>query len=402
MSDFKNIKDFRKSKTSKYPYQDPTFLSFVMLFDFNNKDVSPLLSGMAESYLSKLIDNADSNLKETYEEKLEALKNFKKALATINNHMPWYWQGLTGLDRLLKFNPENAYWGGDEAKLEITTLESLNLPIAGLMHLYRKACFNENTWSYVIPANLRKFRMFVYVTEIRTIKNLSKPTLSGFSLNKFPDNFKPSLGMKNANDGISGQTARPYFMFGLGHCEFNLEGGTAPFSDLSKNPEMATNSIVINYETSEEIQARVLNGIVDTKYNTDKLSPAPDSENVSFDSIGDFALSKINQKIEDLKSGAIDDLKQLGNEKKNELIQKARNLTVNRVQNPANAFKNFVRGIDNATDINQQTRDIGVSVADNIYGGNPGGILSGKPGNNITIGDSLNSAAAGALGNIYK
>ena len=88
MSDFKNLKDFRKIKTSKHPYQDPTYLSFVMLFDFNDSIHSPLLSksGGANEYLNKMA-SADS----FYDEKLESLLNFQKALKTINNEMPWYW-----------------------------------------------------------------------------------------------------------------------------------------------------------------------------------------------------------------------------------------------------------------------------------------------------------------------
>ena len=58
MSDFKRISYFKKSKLSRYPYQDPTYLSFVMLFDFTDQINSPLLSLSAENYLAKLA-NAD-------------------------------------------------------------------------------------------------------------------------------------------------------------------------------------------------------------------------------------------------------------------------------------------------------------------------------------------------------
>ena len=96
MSDFKSIKDFKKGSLTSYPYQDPTYLSFVILFDFFDAENSPLLSKTTENYLKKL---ADGN--EYYAEKLEALINFKQALATINNAMPWYWQSLEGLENNL-------------------------------------------------------------------------------------------------------------------------------------------------------------------------------------------------------------------------------------------------------------------------------------------------------------
>ena len=48
MSDFKNTQDFRKSKLSKHAYQDPTYLSFALMFDFADSANSPFLSKPAE------------------------------------------------------------------------------------------------------------------------------------------------------------------------------------------------------------------------------------------------------------------------------------------------------------------------------------------------------------------
>jgi len=119
MSDFKNISDFRKSKSSKYSYQDPTYLSFLLMFDFHDNANSPLLSGAAENFIEKLGPQ--------YSDSLKALKDFIKSLKIINNELPWYWQSISGLDRIQKYQPENPYMGGDEAMITISTLESLNL-----------------------------------------------------------------------------------------------------------------------------------------------------------------------------------------------------------------------------------------------------------------------------------
>jgi len=259
MSDFKTITDFKKSALNKYPYQDPTFLSFVMLFDFNDNENSPLLSEAAEIFIKKLADSESGTF---YKERLEALQNFKKALKTINNEMPWFWQSVAGLDKIQQYNPENAYFGGPEAILTITTLESINLTVAGLMHLYRKAAFDENKWTYILPLNLRKFRMFIYVTEVRTIQNLNKIKVGGTTTTDFPSNFKPTINTVNKNAEISGENGRPFFMFGLSYCEFDLTSGTSIFADLSKNPEMAAGEIKLTYEALDRIESRVLNGII--------------------------------------------------------------------------------------------------------------------------------------------
>jgi hypothetical protein len=372
------------------------------MFDFKNAQYSPLLApDGAEAYLRNLADSGlneagESNpLNQTqqfYAEKLEHLLNFKKALKTINNDMPWYWQSLAGLDRLLKYDPNNSYWGGDDAELTITTLESINLAIAGLMQLYRNAVFNDSEWKFVLPSNLRNFKMYVYVTEVRTIKNMSAPKINGLNTNEFPENFKPSIGVVNTNAEISGQSARPYFMFEFKYCEFKIDSGSIPFADLQKNPEgPATNEIKIHYEALNKIESRALNGIITTEYNTDKLSPAPDSETESPSNLQEWALSKANQRLSDLQEGAITSLQNLSRQKQQELQMAAANATVNRVPNFENVFQNFVQGVDNATNINQQTRDIGGAIVDNIYG-----TQSGE-----TIGDALARGAVNSLGNVY-
>ena len=391
MSDFKNIKDFRKNSLIKYPYQDPTRLSFVMLFDFVDTYNSPLLSKAAEDYLKKLAVN-DS----FYSERLEALQNFKKALKTINNEMPWFWQSLSGLERIQQYDTTNPYFGGSDAKLTISTLESINLTVSGLMHLYRTAVFDERKWNYILPPNLRRFRMYVYVTEIRTIQNISKPTLGGIptkvngdAIRGFPDNFKPSISIENDNKSISGQAGRPFFMFGLKYCEFDIKSGTKIFADLNKSPEIATSEIGITYQGLDKIESRVLNGIVKTKYGNDQLSPAPDSENYSASSLADFAKDKINGKISEIEERAKDDLKRIAREKTLELKQAAEDATVNRIPSIDNIYQNLVQGIDNASNPTALVQNISANISENIFD---------RQGS--TIGDQLGGAAVNSLGNV--
>jgi hypothetical protein len=342
-----------------------------LVFDFNNKNNSPLLAGAAEEYYDRLIANAGENAL-FYQERKEDLQNFIKALRTINKEMPWYWQSLTGVERLLKFDPNNPYFGGDEATLTITTLESINLAITGLMHLYRKAAFDEHRWSWILPKNLRDFGLLIYATEIRAIKNFDEA-----GINPFKKKVEP----------LTGTQYRPYFMFSLGFCQFDITSGTTAFSELSKNPEEPESSeIVIKYKRLNHIESRVLNGIVKSTYNTDKLSPAPDFEERNGSITG-----RIRAELESLGNQAVDDLERLSRDKKLELEQFIRNRTTNQFQNPGNLFKNFVRRIDEASDINQQTRNLGAAIQDNVYG-----VTDGD-----TIGDALNIAATRSLGNVY-
>lgn len=402
MSDFKNVSDFRKGSYRKFPYQDPTYLSFAILFDWYNPEESPLLAGTeenpgpAEAFLLKLSESDGY-----YYDRLQDLRAFKKALRTINTEMPWYWQSLKGLEIAQKHDPLKNYYDPAEAKIEIETLESLNLPIAGLMHLYRKAVFDERKWSYILPINLRKFKIYIYVTEVRSIQVNVDTKIGGIpsKLNKdavsgFPDNFKPTIDAQNNNAGIMGTDGRPYFMISLSYCEWDMTTGTNIFSDLSKNPEMASNSITFSFESLANVEARVLNGIIEEpEYATSNLSPAPDSE--FFESSSktpmDWAKEKATGKFDEFKDKGKESLKKIADEKKRELEQEARNRTVNRIPSMENVFSNFVRQADAATDINQITKNIGNNINANVFGDMRG----------TTIGEGLQRAAARSLGNIF-
>jgi hypothetical protein len=397
MSDFKTPNDFRKGSYRKFPYQDPTYLSFALLFDWFDPEASPLLSEPAEKFLAELGEKDAF-----YKDRLEDLQAFKDALYTINMELPWFWQSLKGLERLQQYDPLNNYWGGDDAKIEIETLESLNLQIAGLMHLYRRAIFDERKWCYIMPANLRKFRMWVYVTEVRTIQVKTETKVGGINketaLKNFPSNIKPTIDTKNKNEDIMGTGGRPYFMIGLDYCEFDMATGTTIFADLSKNPESpASNTISIKYECSKKIEARVLNGIVDAPEHTkNQLSPAPDSE--FFDSTSkspmDFAKDKIKGKIDEVSEKAKNQLKQLAESKKQELIQAAKDKTINRIPTFENVFSNFIRRVDQETNVPELVKNLGNVIPANITNVASGG----------TIRQALDKGAQNAvrnLGNVH-
>lgn len=397
MSDFKTPNDFRKGSYKKYPYQDPTYLSFALMFDWHDPESSPLLAGPAEQFLTDLSEGD-----QFYKDRLEDLQAFRNALFTINRDLPWYWQSLKGLERLQQYDTASNYWGGDDAKLEIETLESLNLPIAGLMHLYKRAIFDERKWAYIMPANLRKFRMWIYITEVRTIQAKTSFKVGGINketpFKDFPSNIKPTLDVSNSNEEIMGTGGRPYFMIGLNYCEFDMTTGVNIFADLSKSPDgPASNSITIKYEDIHKIESRVLNGIIEPiEYTKNQLSPAPDAEffDATSKSPMEFAKDKINGKIDEISEKAKDSAKALAEAKKRELIQAARDKTVNRIPTFENVYSNFIRRVDQATDIQQVAKDLGNVIPSNIANVAGGG----------TIKQALDKGASNAvknLGNAY-
>jgi hypothetical protein len=92
---------------SNNPYQDPTFLTFTLMFDVT----SPLFNtGVAHKALV-----------EQYKEpkRADKLLKFIDTLILINKEMPWYFTSITGVDRVFDINMTEPYWGGKEAKLVI-------------------------------------------------------------------------------------------------------------------------------------------------------------------------------------------------------------------------------------------------------------------------------------------
>jgi hypothetical protein len=393
MSDFSTFNDFRKGyKLGKNnQYSDPTYLSFSLMFDFTNKSSSPLLSGAARAFIKQ---NTDADGKEApiqshaeystgYGHRLKALDDFILTLKKINQEMPWYWQSLAGIDLLQKYDPLKGYRGGDESKITIGTLESLDLTIAGLMHLYRTACFDEERWSYILPANLRKFRIWIYVTEVRPIKNLSKIAASlGFDKDgakdaikgngKVGDVFNPSFGVSNANAGISGTDSRPFFLFELGSCEWDMTLGTAQFADLQKSPEgFAASEIGFTYEKVGKVSARVLNGtLIEAGNDTARMSPANAEESKAYDPndfkglIGD----KIKDKLGEMGDRVVDDAALFMEKKKQQVGQLGSNLVRANVPNFENIYTNMVADADAATDVTA----LSDNMPENVFGIMPG------------------------------
>jgi hypothetical protein len=194
--------------------EDPTYLGFSIDFDFGvlgldldyGIPVSPLFKD--SSYLNDKALNIFGQTEyvgrskspndvlfysaQTYLENREAsslgrefsssggqrsqmIKQFKILLRDITKNQPWFFQSIDGLDSLYKvarggfqdedvesdFNPSRA------ATIEISTLESLNLRMTALADLYNHATFDYINMRETVPRNLRRFRMYIYVTDLR-------------------------------------------------------------------------------------------------------------------------------------------------------------------------------------------------------------------------------------------
>lgn len=276
------LKGFKLSKQGNY--EDPTYLGFKIIFDFGTLPISPedglppsplfkdrsyffesggsfaAINPFAQQQYDFRNPSADGMIQfysaASYLEQREfdfdygpkradMLRQFKSTLDNILSNSPWFFQSIAGLDQLGKVErPGYQPAGAGEAfnpqrtagkTLEITTLESLNLRVSALADLYNQATFDYDNMRELLPRNLRRFTMYIFVTEIRNFFKTSRLIGSSAALTTI-DNISTLLASGNnpgSSLGLATTTA--------GEQNQNFNGGSS-----SNNPASSFNSFVGN------------------------------------------------------------------------------------------------------------------------------------------------------------
>lgn len=275
MQDYRTIKDFRKVRIFDQMYDDPTYLSFFFMFDYYSEE-SPLFNGEAKNYLKNVIQD---------EKRVKDLDNFIKILKKVNSEYPWFWQGVSGLEATRQYGKlAEPWWGAQDPAIEIDCLETVELTVSGMIDLYKRAAYDFNRWVEVIPRNLRRFRMWIWVSEVRTFTGSTvgkaSSALAALSGNDQLDVFKDN----------SIKSVRPYFKIELGHCEWDIDSTSEIFSGLNRSPEGAA---------APKIKITFQNASYEAEYANSTLN---DGDRQLGQMLGDIAKQKAGQVV----NGAID------------------------------------------------------------------------------------------------
>jgi len=205
----------------------------------------------------------------------QMLEAFKKGLRFINEKCPYYFQSISGLDQLLKVDIKNLHKAGGKPQrmgtLNIDCLESIDMRMFSLSELYRKAIYDYTYHRVMVPENLRKFRMWLVVSEIRNIQMSYgiNDVLNPFSIPSvaqaanFVDSFNSQTGFLNetagllqkstnglkTNKGIDSEdkfgsyTLGPYaFIYQFDQCEFDFDESYPSFSSIDNKGGSAVTS----------------------------------------------------------------------------------------------------------------------------------------------------------------
>lgn len=204
------------------------------------------------------------------EKRHQMLRAFRNGIDFINKQCPYYFQSLAGLDTLLKKDIGNFHKKTGAPKrsgtLTVNCLESIDMRMFSLSELYRKAIYDYTYHRAMLPENLRKFRMWLVVTELRNIQ-LSygiNDILNPFSIPSvaqaanFLDSFNSQTGLLNNAQGLlqkSTNTENPYndkfgtysmgpyaFVYQFDQCEFDFDDSYPSYNNIDNKGGSAVSS----------------------------------------------------------------------------------------------------------------------------------------------------------------
>jgi len=326
----KDVNNFVKglfSKDAPSALNDPTFLGFTFYFDWYE---SPLFGGalnenstasssLTQSQPTDLQAGTAINYLTTIgeESRVKYLRAFTQQLKTINDKLPWYWQKIEGLDTMWKTytNLSEPFRGGDEQKIVIETLESIDLKIQGMLSLYMSAAFDFKYRRAIIPVNLRRFNLVIVIQEIRkfqsTIQQLQEQSTFVDSSEAVGDyNEKPVITSQGQDDNLAENFKDNIstVVCTLTDCEFVLDEVDF-FGNISNSEAtMTKNKLSIKYhDISIDANVPWLNYAIKQSLNPTDMD-MPEKNNFG-KRLGQDMKSKLKSKLEDeakrLEAGAI-------------------------------------------------------------------------------------------------
>ena len=218
---------------------DPTYLGFQLLFDpfsplFNGAGIGdPSISndnlpgGIGSGNLGSLANQfgiptsqeqeaaggfTDSESAVGYLQKIgegnraKYLMAFIQGIQEINRTRPYYWQTIDGIqaawEKATDFSVDPFTGSAPGEGVTIGCLEAIDLKLTALFSLYKMAVYDVQFKRFVLPPNLMKFDVYVYIQEIRKFKTVRNwlttlnPSNNGADTANFTNQNTSQVGFK--------------------------------------------------------------------------------------------------------------------------------------------------------------------------------------------------------------
>jgi len=184
-------------------------------------------------------NSAWAYLKNNYEEeRAVALKEFITLLSQISTQSPWYFKEVSGVDEAL--SREKWSVGDERKKISIKCLiDSVDRRIESLLSLYRSIVWSHSRKCEVLPANLRKFDMGLFVFSGLVNGVTHSKTIQAPSTNiKVEDILKKggtleNFDWKKMGDTNSPTSNAPYKYIEFHNCEISMDSLKSGFGTMS-------------------------------------------------------------------------------------------------------------------------------------------------------------------------
>jgi len=320
-------------------YDEPTYLTFSLDFDLDKPlfdqrlllNSSPLFNteeGKSQSAVNYLMNRG-------FPDKANQLVVFLNILKYLRDSTPWYFQSVSGLDKMWEQATSGKGLKSDGIELEVNTLEAVDLRVSELADLYRNSIYDKQYMRERVPDNLRWFSMDLYVAEFRNLRNTIP---LGINLSSQVNVNVGTLGgvmntVQNVGQalGAGGDTGNKftgsllenygYIKFKCRQCEFDFTKSFSGGNKLSVGKDggrMAENSFKIKIGYFEEenqyasgsrtIDDFTKSSMVGDKWGNKKLG-------ASIDSIGSFlsGLPVVGNKVGSMMGKAADEIQSVLN-----------------------------------------------------------------------------------------
>lgn len=202
--------------------QDPPFLTFGLRFEFFDRlepgeSLEPgLLTGRARDFLKSRNDSL----------RVQKIDYFHQLLRKFSIDEPWWFTGISGLEKLMDVKLSGGRLPAGTS-FTVSARESLDLKFLSFMESYRSLVSDKVYMREILPRNLKKFDMSVYILDQRI---LLKKGQNGKSL-EYDDDQQGVMILK------------------LADCEFNFNSYSSMLSTLSnEDPKTVTHSFEIKVD----------------------------------------------------------------------------------------------------------------------------------------------------------
>lgn len=255
-------KDFKRCIVGNY--ETPSALIFKPFFYFAQGNAEYNGINTAGLLGNKLLENKEYNnsalgylsrIEETIRAK--QLANFRDLLAYISTYMPWYFHSISGLNEALQRDFTETV-KSERKKIVFNCLdEAVDLKLQTLINLYRSACFSWEEKKEIVPANLRKFDMGLFICNNPLIGQQLEITYTDKDekgkMTQVHLNTKNVYDMSSNNPNLDNRASSIYLEFR--NCEIDYNSGTEAYSEFS-NEEMLTPKpqLIIYYDDCYEVQ----------------------------------------------------------------------------------------------------------------------------------------------------